>query len=171
MLEAIADAWATAMEAHWRLMYRFHRDVGVIDIANNQGGALTEGLFAAGVRNQIAYTVREIRLDGATIHTVPQHPNCIPGFCGMGLGDAIPNYYKAPPGQRDRLIEWDITPAPAHVSVPESLIAIKLVRYAIVQDKTERLHGPIDALELWPDGTVRWILRKPECPEQYGKKK
>jgi hypothetical protein len=41
----------------------------------------------------------------------------------------------------------------------------KLVELTIAEDKSGTVHGPIDAVELSKDGTIRWHKRKDNCPE------
>ncbi len=164
-VNAIADRWAKNMRDNWRTTDRFHHDL----VAQEQGGNLTVGVFAATSHGTVSFTTRFIVLDKGKITILPDdQQDCSAHPCAAGHSDILKEYYE---GKTQRATNDFRTyklhePLPKGTS-PEMARIIWLVDLAATYEPTRTIGLPVDALELSGDGHTRWVqgYRKKQCPE------
>lgn len=156
----IASLWETNMLERWKQMTLYHPEA-VRYIASINEGHLTHGIFAAARRQSIAIALRSIVFEDDKI-TI-EHPlvnSCPIGtICATGKLDVFNKYI--------RTTEFITTDAAAAMKSRnyELLRVIKLVDLTIAEDRSGTVHGPVDAVELLNNGTVRWQQKKDNCPD------
>ena len=153
----IADAWVTSMVLNWKSVKKFHPEK-VKEAARRGKGILTNGIFATANNGTISVTLRTIRLAHNMVvpETVPM-PCVVDVPCASGELDIF-NEFTGRTSDRAKGREGDLP------SSPRSKV-IRLVALTITYDKTGKVGGPIDALQLGMNGRITWFQQKDWCPE------
>ena len=159
-VKSIADTWAENMRINWQTLNGFHPDL-VNKFAQDERGNMTTGVFATASHGRVSFTVRSIVLNNGVITIVPHQDNCSSGPCASGTTDIFTEYFSGT-NQRAKTEFRTPQPLPKEMS-PEMAHIIRLVDLTITYDTTHTV-GPIDAVELRTDGSIRWLQRKPNCP-------
>jgi len=159
LANVVADLWAIGMRHNWEATYVNHPDL-VEQVAEHNGGGLTNGVFAAAVAGTIAITGRAISfVDGeavvSTLDTIP----CSGRPCASGTTEIFHEYMEGKSARAARE-KWSSSPVAK---------IVKLVSLTITYDPSHgEVGGPIDVAELNSDGSVQWIQRKQNCPRESG---
>ena len=161
-VNTVADMWGRKLKNDWQDLYRWHRDI-VEESAKRGKGTLTTGIFATAVNGEIAVAVRSIDLTKEKVVVAAPKDKCEIGLCASGLTDIFKEYVdKASQRAKDEAELWSLSQRPD----TEMRWLIRLVDLTIEYDLTHQVGGKIDVIELWKDGSIHWIQRKPECPEK-----
>lgn len=160
LVNTVADAWGRRMKHLWETDYRQHPDV-IKQIAERNHGSLTDGIFAAAMHGTIAIAARTVMLANGSINVVipVRAEACIPP-CATGQVDIF-SEYVAGKTQRAAEEKWSASPTDR---------IIRLVDLTSSHEQPDAtgivsVGGPTDALELWEDGSIHWIQKKSNCPE------
>jgi len=158
----IAQIWGHNTLKRWEQM-RVHQPRVVSALAFAGKGILNTGLFVSSRKGSVAFAWTAVILnDGKLSITHPTFP-CTSLPCAFGKMEVFNRY-----GSSDK--DFMTPPASSMKSWSfELLRVIKLVELTIAEDTSGGVGGPIDALELLNDGTIRWRQRKGSCPENSDK--
>lgn len=153
---SIADSWAKSMELNWNMVKLFHPEK--IKEAERRGkGILTNGMFAIGQRGSVSVALRTIRLNNnSVVSDVVPLPCAADDPCAAG---ELSVFYEFLRRTSDRARSGEDLPTSPKLKV------IRLVDLTIAYDQTGNVGGPIDALQLDPDGRITWFQKKKWCPE------
>jgi hypothetical protein len=174
-IKDIASIWANTLAAYWRSAYQTDRAAVERAIAASHNGPITGAVFAEARNGNIHWRFVAVGLFpqmNPEIQAITgEMHDCWP--CGEGekvcamARPAIPEEFckQTSPRAKDEAANWTPSPELAASVSRETLHAIRLVDDAIAFDPIKGLGGPVDALELRKDGTIRWVYRKPDCAE------
>lgn len=85
--------------------------------------------------------------------------------CAAGMTKIV-SEYDLGTSERARKETWSASPKVLKWMGPGAARIIRLVDLTVAYDeRIGTVGGPIDALELFPNGGLRWIQRKQNCPE------
>jgi hypothetical protein len=170
-----ANIWGRQIALDWNRLYLARRSEMVKKIGDGNTGA--NAFFAAAVNGapQLVYVEVTFQPTGEgrapfaySVETVPPE-RCPNHICAIGHGEAVAPYGNlTTDSARKEVNQWSTQVWPGTPDDREVLIAIRLVDLAIADlgnDPHNGLSAPIDALELKGDGSFRWFIRKPACPE------
>jgi hypothetical protein len=165
-VSAIADLWASNLQSDWRNVYAFYPD-RVIEAAKMGKGILTNGLFAFSQNGIIAFTIRSITFSDQGIQiSMPPIPDCTSEPCASGMTDVPLEFIKVTSQRaREEKKRFKVIPSLLARTSFDMVRAVRLVDLTITYDPSGMVGGPIDALELFEDGSIRWFSRKCNCPE------
>jgi hypothetical protein len=154
----IASYWENNMLSIWKGMMLNHPTIA-LEIANRAHGHLTTGIFAVARNGSVAYQWTLIILDDGKPRIWRPNLDCQHWPCVAGMIDIATKYMKS-----------DTEFMTAYPSTTKSwgyelLRVIRLVDLTIAEDPSGTVHGPIDALDLSNNGTIRWRQKKANCPE------
>ncbi len=179
LLRNIAVRWANSLVSNFNSYYLWHSD-DVVRLAELGKGTLTGGIFAYANKGIIYSQVALITFNKnrllpivALFGEIGDIDDCQP--CGEGEGGkicsagevSIPNEFcsKGSPRAVREAEQW----AKAHLKTDpgktSTQLAVRLAELSVEYDPTGTVGGKIDTIELWKDGTVRWVARKENCPE------
>jgi len=161
-VNSIADTWASSMITNWRILNLIHPNF-VSQFALAENGSLTTGIFAAASHESVSLTARAIVLKNGIVTAVHLDEDCSSGPCVSGMADIFAEFIL---GKTERAKKEARSP----LSLPKGMSRemahiIRLVDLTIAYDPTQTVHGPIDAVELSGDGSIKWFGRKEQCPE------
>ena len=167
-LKIIADAWSEQMKMRWTTIRIFHPEV--VTWAEQSGeGILTAGIFALAVRGKMSVEFRQIKSTSGTItyDVVPASAICASERpCGAGkLGIMLE--FGMMTSERSKREHLTASPELSQVMDRSLLEVIRLVDLTIAYDGSGSVGGPIDALQLAPDGRIKWFQKKNDCPENH----
>jgi hypothetical protein len=173
-IKDIASIWASSLAVYWRSVYQSDREL-IDKAAKNAAGIITSAVFAEARNGSIHWRTVAVGImpdmtPSIQAFTGELH-DCWP--CGQGekvcamARPAIPEEFCTQSSQRakDEAAQWAPSPELAARISRETLHAIRLVDNTIAFDPIRGLGGNIDALELRNDGTINWVFRKDNCPE------
>ena len=164
-VNAIADAWAVDVQSKWIGLNTFYPD-RVRTVAGREGGILTNGLFAFAQNGQISVAAGLITLGSSGIqYSRVGLPSCMTEPCATGKTQVAGEFIRVT-SERARQEKAHFT-ASAKLLARASAATIRVVRLAdltIAYDNSGTVHEPIDGLELFNDGSIRWFSRKDDCP-------
>ena len=165
LLDAIADVWADRVKTYWTGMYAINPE-SINRTAANSEGVLTSGIFAYSDKGRIIVACRQITFRNKVFEAISFVCKEF-DYCFAGKSHVIVEFATNPSAAaRSKFESW--TPPATGAISNDAIGAIKLVHLTIALDRSGDVGGPIDALEMWGDGTIHWIQRKPNCPEtQY----
>jgi len=163
---AIANAWATNMQTNWQILLVSHPDL-VRKFAADENGGLTNGIFAATASGRISLTMRGLVLknDLIAVETPTIVGTCGGGPCASGKTDIF-NEYTQNLSKRAKDEKWTFSSSLLDRTIPEMIKIVRLVDLSIAYDSSGTIGGPIDAIELNADGSMKWYQR-PNCKETY----
>jgi len=162
-LDSVADAWAHKMTANFRSLYSIHPQV-VLEAAAKGRGTLTNGLFATAIKGEILLAFRSItfglgRPEAVMAESISQ--DCATRICATGVTDVFEEYTSSPPKSERAKREGILSP-----TADETARIRRLVQLSILHARlADGIGGPIDVMELWNDGSIRWVSRKCNCPD------
>jgi hypothetical protein len=167
-LKQIAESWAHTLLFNWRVAYVLEPQ-SVIYMASLQNGMLTDGFFARYEDGKIATQFIAIFLSQGEIYARDVVLQC-PGksLCAFGRTSIFNEFSQAETERsKAKTSAWlkENAVPPSNGMSLGTLLAMKFVEWSEIYDPTKVLAGPIDALELWGDGSIHWIARKQNCPE------
>lgn len=160
-VSVIADTWAYEIKTKWASL-----PSGNIQAAAEIGkGLITAGIFAEAHGGTISIAVRELRLINNSLQVIPFE---------------CPAMHTCVNGGRDALWQIDAAqPLAPSTSLLDAydLDLLRVVRLADlvlayaapIQTKlgpVSPVGGPIDAVEMWGNGTMQWLYRKSQCAER-----
>jgi hypothetical protein len=154
----VAQIWERNMLKRWEQMRVYQPNV-VLKTASADKGILSTGLFVTSRKGSIVFAWTAIVLDDDKLSIV--HPDfpCTSVPCAFGKMGVANKYW-------DSGKDFMTPPSPSMKSWSYELRrVIKLVDLTIAEDTSGMVGGPVDALELLNDGTIRWHQRKKNCPE------
>ena len=141
----------------------------VTKIAKPPDFALTTGIFAAARGGKIAWAIRNLDLVIDESRIAVNRSHCETGhFCASGHTDVFLEFArKTTPRALAEARNWAIASDAVlrWINNGNALAAIRYVDLTIAYDLSGLVGGPIDALEMRQDGSVRWFYRKANCPE------
>ncbi len=178
LVQGVADSWAESLRMDWELLSFSHPDIAKDAAAGKVGHDVTTGIFAAVVDGELAFAIRRLIFSAATrpnpflaatrpnpFSAAPLSIDCSRP-CAFGLTDVFSEFVQL---KSERAMDEELRPPdpPAHLKMasPELVHVIRLADATIAYDQTGGVHGPVDALELWKDGSLHWFQRKPNSPE------
>ncbi len=162
-LNSVADARTSNMISDFRSLYDIHPEI-VLEAAIKGKGTLANGLFAKAEKGKIVLAFRSItfsqdRLNLVMAESIPR--DCAARICASGLTDVFEEYTSFPPKSERAKHEGIMNPTSS-----ETARIRRLVRLSILYTRPiGEVGGPIDVLELWNNGRIRWVSRKCTCPE------
>ena len=154
-VDGIAEAWANTVKLDWANTYAVHPEL-VIETARRNQGLLTNGIFALAYNGTVSLTGRTVLFNGGEMTVVPHNGRDCVLPCAAGTLDVF-NEMVLQTTPRSKA-EY------SHFSGPSILRVFRLANLARAYDHSGTIGGPIDALELFNDGTIRWFARKDNCP-------
>jgi hypothetical protein len=162
-LNRVADGWAENMIRDFRSLYSIHPET-VVEAGRNGKGTLANGLFAKAIKGKIVLAFRSIsfsqdRPELVKAESIPQ--DCAARICATGITDVFDEYTSFPQKSERAKREGILNP-----TTDETARIKRLVQLSILHTRpTGEVGGPIDVLELWNNGRIRWVSRKCNCPE------
>lgn len=174
-IKDIASIWANSLAALWQSAYRRDREAVTRAIANSHNGPITGGVFAEARNGSIHWRFVAVavlpNMDPPIRSITGEVHDCWP--CGEGekvcalARPEIPAEFctQSSPRSKEEAAHWKPSPELAGKVSRETLHAIRLVDDTIAFDPHPGLGGKVDALELHSDGSINWVQRKPNCPE------
>jgi len=164
-VSAIADLWATNLQNDWRSLYAIYPD-RVINQAKKGEGILTNGFFAFAQNGDIALTMRSITFGDRGIQiSTTSLLYCGVQPCASGKIDVTMEFIKLTSDRaREEKKHFTVSPSVLARASFEMARAVRLVDLTITYDPTQTVGGPVDGLELFKDGSIRWFSRKDNCP-------
>jgi hypothetical protein len=160
LVNAVADDWVVRMKRHWEKDLRQHPDV-IKEIAERNHSSLTNGIFAAAMHGTIAITPRTVRLTNGIIDfIIPINAEECTTPCAVGETDVFTEYIvgKTPRSANEK---WSASPVERIVRLVELMGTYEQPNASGIIE----VGGPTDALELWKDGSIHWIRKKCNCPD------
>jgi len=171
-IKDVASTWANTLALYWNRAYRSNRDV-VIQ-ASKPGAGLIAGSVFAEARNGAIHW----RFVGVGLNPTADPPiqaftgelhDCWP--CGNGekacamARPVIPAEFCTQSTQRaqDEAAKWKPSPELLGKVARETLHTVRMVDITVALDPIGGLGGRTDALELYNDGTIKWVFRKDNC--------
>jgi hypothetical protein len=163
LLDDIADTWADSLIKDWQLMYSWHPDL-VMEAATRGKGTLATGMFAGALKSKIVLVGRAITFSKGRRELIVSTPipyDCEARLCATGMTDIFDEYTRFPPQTHRAEREAILKP-----TKNETGRIIRLAHLSILYTThRDEIGGKIDALELWNNGSVHWVARKENCPE------
>jgi hypothetical protein len=157
-LERIADAWADAVKLDFANTYTAHPGL-VIGLAHENQGLLINGIFALADDGIVSLTGRSVVFGQGEMSVVSHDGRDCALPCAAGTIDVFNEMvFQTSPRSKTEY---------GHFSGPSVLRVFRLVDLARAYDKSGTVGGPIDALELFKDGSIRWFSRKDNCPANW----
>jgi hypothetical protein len=157
-VDRIAQLWERNMLKRWEQMRVYQPNV-VLKAASVGKGILSTGLFATSRKGSLAFAWTSIVLVADKLSIVHPDLPCTSVPCGVGKMDVFNRY-----GSSGK--DFMTPPSPSMKSWSYELRrVIKLVDLTIAEDTSGIVGGPVDALELLKDGTIRWREKKTNCPK------
>ena len=155
----IASHWERSMLERWTQMMLYHPE-DVRYVASVNEGHLTHGIFAAARNKSIAIALTSIVFAQGRL-TIERPPvECpIGAICATGKLEVFNKYI----GSAKEFMTAD--PATTESWGYDLLRVMRLVDLTIAEDQSGSVHGPVDAVELMNDGTIRWRQKKDNCPD------
>jgi len=162
-LDDIANAWADNLTGDFRLLYSIHPEI-IIEAAIKGKGTLANGLFATARKGKISLAFRSItfsrgRPNPVLAESIPQ--DCAARLCATGITDVFEEYTSSPPKSARARREGILKPTRNETGRIKRLVQLSI----LYTHRRGEVGGPIDVLELWNDGRIRWVSRKSNCPE------
>lgn len=174
-IKDIASIWANSLAAYWNQAYLSSRDA-VERTAKPGGGLITGAVFAEARSGAVHW-----RFVGVGLNPTLNPPqvqaftgelhDCWP--CGEGervcalAHPEIPKEFctQSSPRAREEAAHWKPSLELVRGESRETLHAIRLVDDTIAFDPIGGLGGKVDVLELHNDGSINWVQRKSNCPD------
>jgi hypothetical protein len=162
-IKQIAEKWAESIETKFKLLYSVHPEK-VIAIAREED-FLTVGVFGgfdlSGELVLYQTSISFVEPTGRISHTTTDKscPGCI---YALGMTEIAYEFGK-PITERAKAEAKKLNPKDADPDVARTLWLVDMV---IKYHDGNEVGGAVDAVELSRDG-VRWIARKPNCPEKW----
>ncbi|MGB2675752.1 MAG: hypothetical protein WAN12_01540 [Candidatus Acidiferrum sp.] len=162
-LKGVADAWAENVARDFRSVYIIHPEI-VLEAATKERGTLANGLFARAIRGEIVLAFRSItfsqaRPDFIAVESIPQ--DCAARICATGITEVFEEYTSSPPRSERAKREGILNPTTDETGRIRRLVQLSI----LYTHPAGEVGGPIDVLELWNNGRIRWVSRKSNCPE------
>jgi hypothetical protein len=174
-IKDVSSIWARSLALYWNGAYQTNPDV-VIRTAKPGAGIITGAVFAEARDGAIHWRAVGVGLnptvDPPTVQAFSgEMHDCWPcgnveKVCAMAR-PVVPAEFCAQTTARakDEIEHWNPSPDLESKVSRETLHAVRLVDLTVAFDPIGNLGGEIDALELHNDGTIDWVFRKPNCPE------
>jgi hypothetical protein len=174
-LRDIASIWASSLALYWNRAYRTSPDA-VIRTAKPGGDLLTGAAFAEARNGLIHWKFVGVGLNPTL------NPPQVQAFTAnlrdcwpCGEGEKVCAMARPPVAKefctqstergKDEAAHWHPSPELESKISRETLHAARLVDLTDAFDPIGGLGGKTDALELHNDGTINWVFRKPNCPD------
>jgi hypothetical protein len=163
---SIADAWAQSLSERWAGLNRQYPEL-VAKLADKGAHVVTSGVFAMAKDGNIAFAVRELTFIDGQMRAIDG--KCGSGHvCGTGHTDVMLEFTRRTSDRaRSEFFGWSELPS-SNVRLNSvdrrTLYLVRLVDLTIAYDPSGTVGGPIDAVELWQNGSVHWVQRKEQCP-------
>jgi len=166
-IENIADLWADEIVKDWNRIAQlsppyFGKIMGEVKI----GHFITAGIFAGVDQGEISFAVRSVYVDLA--RNIPTYfsPVDLPPFKLNGVQD-IDIFTEFMLLTTDRAKEekrsFTVSPSLLKRGDIETWRAVRLVDLTAAYLPSHSVGGPVDAIELWKDGSIHWVAKKPNC--------
>lgn len=167
----VVVAWGNSMMQNWRAAYLLSPATVVMAAEQNDGG-LTAGMFAQVKNGKIYWEGAAITFDRSRAEPVGlivgQMDTC--WACGeegsakicAGGKVAVATKFCAQHAP-------DIVPSKSLLDRigKEGVLAIRIADLTVAYDRSGEVGGHIDAVELNRNGSIRWLARKDNCPENH----
>jgi hypothetical protein len=173
-IKDVASIWANSLAFYWNRVHRSNRDA-VIQAAKSGAGLITMSVFAEARNGAIHWRTVGVGLNPTADPPVQAFTGEMHDCWRCGDGEkvcamarpVIPAEFCAQSTKRakDEAAQWKPSPELAGKVARETLHAVRLVDETIALDPIGGLGGKVDALELHNDGTINWVFRKQNCPE------
>jgi hypothetical protein len=167
-----AKIWQQLITEKWQSLYRIHPK-HVTDAVAVEHGGLTTAYFAGlgGTTRQLQLIKSHVSFDQSNEQpfsgTSAIASECLNTLCAMGTLDVAKEYIlQTSDRARKEWAQWDDKTGPFAGPDGKVRVTMRLVDLTIAFHQGEDKVGPpIDAVELAADGTIRWVARKQQCPE------
>ena len=172
-IESASAAWAQKLISNWSVLYGNNRPL-VIKAAEAGHGVITAGFFAQAKKSKIAWILALITFDSSRAQPISALPVYELSFCwpcGQTTGHKIcaggevaaatqfcselDSQKATVKGMRSQQSGW----------TAEEILPFRVAKMAAACDLNGTIGGPIDAIEITTSGTIRWLRRKCNCPE------
>ena len=181
-LNTIADQWADTIRGNWENMLHWHPN-DVLQAARKNNHVLTVGLFIEQhhwwaavillVENPLPRVGYMIMRDGDFGKKCwPCHQKRSSQICALGEYqpiETIANFCSENTSKRTLKQDWATWTKQASPQLrkltKDELWPMRLAELAIAKDTSGTVHLPVDLIETVPNGSVRWLYKKPNCPE------
>jgi hypothetical protein len=174
-IKDVSSIWATSLALYWNRALKTNPDV-VYRTAKPGGDIITGAVFAEARNGSIHWRTVFVGLNPTLNPPAVQAfsgelHDCYP--CGEGekvcamARPIIPAEFCTQSSARakDEAAHWNPSPELESWVALETLHAVRLVDLTIAFDPIGNLGGKIDTVELGNDGTIHWVFRKPNCPD------
>ena len=163
---AVADRWAEMEAEKWRNLYLFHPQT-VIDLATKQNGHVITGVVAVAKENLISITARSVFFKDGVVSVTPRTEigNCGRDPCAFGATTSISEFISmnTARAKREQLVA---SPEVLKLLGITSARIIRIADLAEAYGQSGEIGGPIDAVELYNDGSIRWLQQKSACAKK-----
>jgi hypothetical protein len=157
-VDIIAANWESSMQKRWSQMLFYFPDT-IRSLASKNNGGLTNAIFAGARGRSIDLVMTSLVLNNNSVKVERHIQNCTAAPCASGETDVFNKYMSS--GKEFMAASPKLIASVGY----ELLRVIKLVDLSVAEDKTGTIHGPVDAVELSNNGTIRWHQKKCNCPE------
>jgi hypothetical protein len=153
-LAIVANTWSEAAKSHFTQLSIFAPK----ELDPDQG-KMSRAAFITVSGGKFSYALIDVTYDGHTVGIDRPRLGAGQDTFAMGQVDLVPKYITRPPTQ------WHFSDLLLKTIDIRTLRMMKAVDMVAAYDPSGIVGGPVDAVELWQDGSVHWVARKSNCPE------
>jgi hypothetical protein len=168
-VEEIAKEWGRAISLHFQSLYFAYPRIAEA-IAGGDNGILTMAFFGGeGMNGNLVLFQTSVVLNENNIQPVRfvtwKVPSCpLLNYCSIGEVEVLVEFVNlTTPRAKEEAKNWN--PSSLHNPADYDLLkTVRLVDLTIAYHQGRDVGGPIDAVQLNRDGSLRWFQRKENCP-------
>ncbi len=168
-LSEIADEWGKIVRGNWVELYR-RNPSAVSQIADPNNGIITAGFFADVEHGEFVTAAVVLTFSSSRSPVLQAQRGTLSDctiisatrLCAMGATAVFDGFVT---GESPWKGDENVTTSKDSAIDLETMRAIRLVDLTAIHEKKNTVGGPIDALEIWKDGSIHWVARKKNCPE------
>jgi len=171
-VKVLVTLWGEWMERH--LNDELARNPEPI-LRGKRNDVLTYAMFA-GLARQAGLTIYRAQLRCACSGTVKRAVLSIDPVAletstmgrfgseeGADIADEL--LYRKSERAREEIARWKIQLNGVDKAEQEGAVTVWAAEFVVKYVRSEEIGGPVDAVEMTSDGRIRWIRRKPNCPD------
>jgi hypothetical protein len=167
-INTLATDWASTMRFKWARLRAVHPEDVTRAVNQSTEGDVEDAYFGglAGAGRLVLFSVHIFPNDGDIAQTVVQ-VTCAnqEQFCSMGSGSGIVSEFVNQTSERAQKEASRWRPPPS--SGPEDFGVFRAMRLVQLAERYygRDVGGPVDAVQLSRDGSIKWYARKPNCQD------